>query len=108
MSAPALVNALLQASVTVRGGRIRHVTLAYSPHIPRRGAPQAQGPGSEAMALGEAPDTAKTESCLSTRSLSQLLQVMRLEEERTILSNVVPQSRHLYSNIGIELPPSSI
>jgi hypothetical protein len=80
----------------------------HSPHIPRRGAPQAQGPDSDAKALEEAPDTAKTESCLSTRSLSQLLHAMRLEEESTISSKVVPQSRHLYSNIGIQLLPPAI
>gem|GEM_PF-6028164 len=74
---------------------------AYSPHMPRRGAPQApQGPGSGDV-FSEPPDTAKVERSLSTRELSHFRQVTELAPfELTIRSNVVPQSLHRYSKMG--------
>jgi hypothetical protein len=45
--------------------------------------------------------TANTDHSLSTRGLSQFLHTTSTAEEATILSNFVPQSRHLYSNSGI-------
>jgi hypothetical protein len=74
----------------------------YSPHIPRRGAPQApHGPGSNEAAERATPATANTDHSLSTRGLSQFLHTTSTAEDATILSNVVPQSRHLYSNSGM-------
>ena len=68
----------------------------YSPHIPRRGAPQApQGPSSGERARDDVPDTAKIESSFSTRGLSQLWQwTAAAAAELRIFSNFVPQSRH--------------
>jgi len=72
------------------------LVLDYSPHIPRRGAPQApQGPSSGERARDDVPETAKIESSFSTRGLSQLLQwTPAAAAELRIFSNFVPQSRH--------------
>jgi hypothetical protein len=48
--------------------------------------------------------TAKTESNLSIRGLPHSLHTTVLVAEGTILSKVVPQLRHLYSNSGIHTP----
>jgi hypothetical protein len=50
------------------------------------------------------PPTANTDNNFSTLALSHFLQATTVVEEETILSKIVPQSRHLYSNSGI---PSS-
>jgi hypothetical protein len=73
----------------------------YFWHMPRLGAPQAQAPGSDAASLVDDPETAKTESICVTLELSHFLQVTRLEEEATIFSNLVPQSLHSNSNMGM-------
>jgi hypothetical protein len=62
--------------------------------MPRRGAPQPQGPDSDEVCFVEDPDTAKTESSRATLWLSQFLQVTWLEAELMIFSNLLPQSRH--------------
>lgn len=69
--------------------------------MPRLGAPQAQGPGSAAADLAEGPETAKTESSCFTLPLSHFLQDTAVEDEATIFSNLVPQSLHWYSKMGI-------
>ena len=81
----------------------KSVQWVYSPHIPRRGAPQApQGPGSGEEVLSDAPATAKVERSLSTRELSHFRQVTELSPfDLTIRSKVVPHSRHRYSKMGI-------
>src|SRR5689334_17699512 len=73
----------------------------YCRHMPRLGAPQAQGPGSDAAGLADDPETAKTESICVTLELAHFLQVTGLEEEATIFSNLVPQSLHSNSNMGM-------
>jgi hypothetical protein len=69
--------------------------------MPRRGAPQPHGPGSAAANLADEPETAKTESIFFTLPLSHFLQVTRLDEEATIFSNLVPQSLHWNSKMGM-------
>ena len=69
--------------------------------MPRRGAPQAHGPGSEEAALADDPETENTESSCDTLVLSHFLQVTLAEDEFTTLSNFVPHSRHSYSKMGI-------
>jgi hypothetical protein len=69
--------------------------------MPRRGAPQPHGPGSDEAYFADDPETAKMESIFSTFPLSHFLQVTWLVAELTIFSNLVPQSRHWYSKIGI-------
>ena len=76
----------------------------YSWHMPRRGAPQAHGPGS-VECVGDGLDTANTDSSFDTRVLEHFLQVAELEEEATIFSNFVPHSRHSNSKIGISILP---
>jgi len=71
--------------------------------MPRLGAPQAQGPDSDAADFGDDPDIAKTESSFETSVLSQLLHETLPEAEFTILSNLAPQSRHWNSKMGIAL-----
>jgi hypothetical protein len=67
----------------------------YSPHIPRRGAPQApQGPDSVAAVERDAPTTANTESSFSTRALPHCLQVAVASAELTSFSNLAPHLRH--------------
>jgi hypothetical protein len=75
----------------------------YSPHMPRLGAPQApHGPaGSADEEEREDPATANTENSFSTCRLPHSLQAAWVLAEITIFSNLAPQSRHLYSNIGI-------
>jgi hypothetical protein len=69
--------------------------------MPRRGAPQPQGPGSGEACFADDPDTAKTESSRATLWLSQFLQVTWLESKLVIFSNLLPQSRHSNSKMGI-------
>jgi hypothetical protein len=78
-------------------------TFCYSPHIPRRGAPQGQGPGSLDSPSRAAPETAKTDSSFSTCGLEQFLHLTSAFDEYEIFSNFDPQSRHWYSKIGIFL-----
>jgi hypothetical protein len=74
----------------------------YSPHMPRSRAPQVrQGPSSKAAAECEPLATANTEIILSTFGLSHFPQSTLADEEVMIFSNRAPQSRHLYSKIGI-------
>lgn len=75
--------------------------LSYSPHIPRRGAPQGQGPDSHERTSLDVPETANTESSFSTCGLEQLLHRISSFEEYVIFSNLDPQFRHWYSKIGI-------
>ena len=69
--------------------------------MPRLGAPQAQGPDSVAADLAEGPETAKAERSCVTLPLSHFLQVTAVEDEATIFSNLVPQSLHSYSKMGM-------
>jgi hypothetical protein len=71
--------------------------------MPCLGAPQAQGPDSDAADFGDVPDIAKTESSFETCVLSQFLQDTLAESELTIFSNFAPHSRHWNSKIGIAL-----
>src|SRR5208337_3904584 len=74
----------------------------YSPHMPRSRAPHVlHGPASKEVAECEPFATANTESNLSTLGLSHFPQSTLLDEEIMIFSNRAPQSRHLYSKIGI-------
>jgi hypothetical protein len=74
----------------------------HSPHIPRRAASQElHGLDSKGAVERDDPATAKTDSNFFTRGLSHCLQTTSVDEEATILSKVVPQSRHLYSKSGI-------
>ena len=80
----------------------------YSPHIPRRGAPQApHGPGSTDERDREGPATAKTDSSFSIRALPHSLQRACTAAELTICSNFVPQARHLYSKMGMIRSPQT-
>jgi len=69
--------------------------------MPRRGAPQAQGPDPVATDFGDDADTAKTESSFETFVLSQFLHETLPEAELTIFSNFAPHSRHWNSKMGI-------
>ena len=81
-----LKQSLLQGVLVGRNPR-------YSPHMPRRGAPQApHGPVSEDTTLNEPPETAKVERSYSTRGLSQSLQTTSDALEVSILSNFAPHS----------------
>jgi len=71
----------------------------YSWHMPRRGAPQAQGPGSD-EALADGPDTANTESSFVTCVLAHFWHVTEFDEELTSFSNLAPHSLHSNSKIG--------
>ncbi|HEV2350558.1 MAG TPA: hypothetical protein VG028_12010 [Terriglobia bacterium] len=51
--------------------------------------------------MTEDPETAKTESIFLTFPPLHLLQVTAVEDEATIFSNLVPQSLHWYSNMGM-------
>jgi hypothetical protein len=73
--------------------------------MPRRGAPQGQGPGSDTADALAAPETAKTERSLSTLRLAQFLQVTCEEPLETIFSNFVPHSRQQYSKMGMNFLP---
>jgi hypothetical protein len=75
--------------------------MRYSPHMPRRAAPQGQGPGSAERPSREAPETAKTDSSFSTRVLEHFLQRIFVLAAYEIFSNCAPQSWHRYSKIGI-------
>jgi hypothetical protein len=88
-------NALMKKSGEAKRRRV------YPPHIPRLGAPQGQGPGSAAAASREPPETAKTESSLSTCELEHFAQVIFVEPFETIFSNLVPHSRQRYSKMGM-------
>jgi hypothetical protein len=50
-----------------------------------------------------APPTAKAERSFSTRELLQLRQVTLVADAAWIFSNFAPQSRHLYSKMGINI-----
>ena len=78
----------------------RHV---YSmPHIPRWAAPQdPQGPGSNGAEECDDAPTANTDKSFSTWGLAHFLQATSVDDEGTIFSKVVPQSRHLNSKSGI-------
>ena len=80
------------------------VTLTYSPHMPRRGAPQPQGPASAERPPLVPLLTAKTESSFSRFGPWQEVHSTESEARETIFSNRVPQSWHLYSNSGICSP----
>jgi len=75
--------------------------LHYSPHIPRRGAPQGQGPDSCESPWWDVPETANTDNSFSTCALEQFLQRISAPELYEIFSNFDPQSWHWYSKIGI-------
>jgi hypothetical protein len=73
--------------------------------MPRSRAPQVlQGPSSKEAAECEPFATANTESNLSTLGLSHFPQSTLAVEAVTIFSNLVPQSWHLYSKIGMSFP----
>jgi|GEM_PF-1548247 hypothetical protein len=72
----------------------------YPWHMPRRGAPQAHGPGS-VEALADGPDTANTESSFVTCVLAHFWQVTEFDEELTSFSNLAPHSLHSNSKIGM-------
>jgi hypothetical protein len=74
---------------------------SHSPHMPRRGAPHAHGPGSEDNRPSLTPETAKAERSWATRGLEQLLQVTFSVRDGMNFSNLAPQSRHSYSKMGI-------
>jgi hypothetical protein len=80
-----------------------HLTPIYSmPHIPRCAAPQEpQGPDSIEGAECDDPPTANTDNSFSTLGLSHFLQATLVDDEGTIFSKVVPQSRHLNSKSGM-------
>ena len=68
------------------------LTPDHSPHIPRRGAPQAQGPVSDGKQPLVLPLTAKTESSFSRLELLQEVHSRDSDARRTIFSNTFPQS----------------
>jgi hypothetical protein len=76
--------------------------------MPRRGAPQGQGPGSAAAAWRETPATAKTDKSLSTRLLAQFRQVTSVAVPETIFSNLAPHSRQRYSKMGMRVSLSQL
>lgn len=85
--------------------KIESETLSYSPHMPRRGAPQAHGPASGTDEPGrEDAETANTESCCTTLSPVHWLHTTFARGELTSFSNFVPQSRHSYSKMGMFNP----
>ncbi len=72
------------------------------PHIPRCAAPQEpQGPGSDEAEDRDDGPTANTDNSFSTLGLSHFLHATLVVEVGTILSKVVPHSRHLNSKSGI-------
>ena len=79
----------------------------YSPHMPRRGAPQPQGPLSAERPCDAPPATAKADRSFSSFVLWQEVHSTGSEAPLTILSNCVPHSRHWYSKIGINSTPST-
>jgi hypothetical protein len=80
----------------------------HSPHMPRRGAPQAHGPGSDDKPPRALPETAKVERSWATLRLEHLLHVTSSVADGTNFSNLAPQSRHSYSKIGIVNPSENI
>jgi len=68
------------------------------PHIPRWAAPHdPQGPGSNGAEECDDGPTANTDKSFSTWGLAHFLQATSVDDEGTIFSKVVPQSRHLNS-----------
>jgi hypothetical protein len=73
--------------------------------MPRRGAPQGQGPESAGAAWRVLPTTEKAENNFSSCGLEHFSQTIPVRSEITIFSNRDPHSRHRNSKIGIVFPP---